>query len=80
MKLVLLALAIEISLARMFAGSWVWAVAIVVIYCTLVYVRQMLLIKKQNKGKSRMKVEFGHIMIKSRIDSNNKSEKHLYSM
>ncbi len=80
MKLVLLALVIEISLARIFAGSWVWAVAIVFIYCILVYVRQMLLIKKQNKGKSRMKVESGHIMIKSRIDSNNKSEKHLYSM
>ncbi|MEJ7683967.1 MAG: hypothetical protein WKG06_40170 [Segetibacter sp.] len=80
MKLVLVALVIEISLARIFAGSWGWAVVIVLIYCMLVYVRQMLLIKKRNKNKSRMDVGSEHLIIKGRINSNNKSEKHLYSM
>ena len=51
MKLALMALAIEISLARMFVGSWGWAVVIVVLYCALVYVfmaRKVLLSKNQN--------------------------------
>ena len=38
MKVALMALAIEISLARMFVSSWGSAVAIIMLYCTLALV------------------------------------------
>ena len=59
MKLALMALAIEISLARMFVGSWGWAVVIVFLYCISVYARQILIVikPKRNKFKMEQKVE-----------------------
>ena len=52
MKLALMALVIEICLARVFAGSWQWAIAIALIYCSIVYIHMNLLIKNQDKNKS----------------------------
>ena len=54
MKLALIALAIEISLARLLTSSWIWAVVVVFVYCTLVYARmsyKAALEKKQNGNK-----------------------------
>lgn len=58
MKLVLIALTVELLLARLISGSWAWAVAIVVLYCTYTYIRQSILIKKYNKGNSKMDSEY----------------------
>jgi TRAP-type C4-dicarboxylate transport system permease large subunit len=61
MKLVLMALVIEISLARIFTGSWGLAMLVVFIYCTIVYIvvsRKGLSIKKRIKNKT--KIEFGY--------------------
>ncbi len=61
MKLALMALAIEISLVRMFAGSWVWAMGIVFLYCALVYIvrgPKILLPKKRTKNKFWIKSEY----------------------
>ena len=59
MKLALMALAIEISLARMFVDSWGWAVVIVLLYCISVYAGQILIVNKpkRNKFKMEQKVE-----------------------
>lgn len=59
MKLALMALAIEISLARMFVDSWGWAVVIVLLYCISVYARQILIVNepKRNKFKMEQKLE-----------------------
>lgn len=59
MKLALMALAIEISLARMFVDSWGWAVVIVLLYCTSVYAILILIVNKpkRNKFKMEQKVE-----------------------
>ena len=54
MKLALMALAIEISLARMFVGSWGWAVVIVLLYCISVYARQILIVNKPKRNKFKM--------------------------
>ena len=54
MKLALMALAIEISLARMFVGSWGWAVVIVLLYCISVYARQLLIVNKPKRNKFTM--------------------------
>ena len=73
MKLALMALAIEISLARMFVGSWGWAVVIVVLYCALVYVfmtREVLLSKKQNTSN----IKPGSTMLQGSIKGNTKSK------
>ena len=69
MKLALIALAIEISLARMFVGSWGWAVVIVVLYCALVYVfmaRKVLLSKKPNTSN----IKTGSTMLQGSINGN----------
>lgn len=69
MKLALMALVIEISLARMFVGSWGWAVVIVVLYCTLVYgfkSRKVLLSKKQNTSN----IKPGSTMLQGTINGN----------
>jgi hypothetical protein len=71
MKLALIALATEISLARMFVGSWGWAVVIVVLYCTLVYVFiacKVLLSKKQNTSN----IKPGSTMLQGAINGNTK--------
>jgi hypothetical protein len=46
MKLALIALTIEIALTRVFISSWGWAVVIVALYCTFVYIRKTIAIKK----------------------------------
>jgi low affinity Fe/Cu permease len=65
MKLALMALAIEISLVRMFVGSWGWAVVIVLLYCISVYARQILIVNKpkRNKFKIEEKVEDEYSLI-----------------
>ena len=79
MKLALMALAIETSLARMFVGSWGWAVVIVVLYCTLVYVfkfHKVLLSKKQNTSNRKS----GSTMLQGSINGNTKSKEQLCDM
>ncbi|MEJ7680292.1 MAG: hypothetical protein WKG06_21040 [Segetibacter sp.] len=76
MKLALIALAIEICLARIFAGSWVRAEVIVVLYCLFVYARQKMLIKKQNKDKPP--IETKDTLMQDYMDGKTKSEKKLY--
>ncbi len=64
MKLALMALAIEISLARIFAGSWGLAVLFVFIYCIMVYIvvnRRSFSMKKRIKNKT--KIEFGYTVM-----------------
>jgi len=78
MKLVLMALAVEISLARVFVSSWVWAVGIVLLYCIFVYVRQTILMKKRGKNKSDS--EFENIMIQGYINGNRKKQNEFYDM
>ena len=74
MKLALMALTIEICLARLFVGSWGWAVLIVVLYCTFVYIRKTISIKKQNKQAIKREND-----VKQKSDNGNtKSEKQLY--
>ena len=78
MKLALMALAIEISLARVFVSSWGWAAAFVVLYCTLVFVymsRKVWLSRKQNTQgmKSESSIFQGY------VNSNTKRERH-YNM
>ncbi len=63
MKLALMALAIEISLARVFVGSWVWAVVIVLLYCILVYEKQISIVNKQKKNKFKMEDEYPMIQV-----------------
>ncbi len=63
MKLALMALAIEISLARVFVGSWVWAVVIVLLYCILVYAKQISIVNKQKKNKFKMEDEYPMIQV-----------------
>jgi len=72
-KLVLMVLALEISLARIFAGSWIWAVLIVLLYCTFVYIRQTLITKSRNKSG----IGNDFTMIEGRINSNSKMRKQL---
>ena len=79
MKLALMALAIEISLARMFVDSWGWAVVTVLLYCTLVYVfmaRKVLLSKKRNTSK----IKSGSTMLQGSINGNTKSKEQLCDM
>ena len=79
MKLALMALAIEISLARMFVGSWGWAVVTVVLYCTLVYVfmaRRVLLSKKQNTSN----IKPGSTMLQGSINGNTKSKEQFWDI
>ena len=79
MKLALMALAIEISLARMFVGSWGWAVVTVVLYCTLVYVfmaRRVLLSKKQNTNN----IKTGSTMLQGSINGNTKSNEQFWDI
>lgn len=78
MKLALIALAIEICIARLFAGSWGWAVVIVLLYCTLVYLRQKILIKKQEKNESR--VEFENLTRQDNLKGNKRKRKQIYNM
>lgn len=73
MKLALMALAIEIGMARFFMSSWGWAVVIVALYCTLVYVRKTISMKKQSKNKPEL--EFGNAMIQANVRSNSKKQK-----
>ncbi|MBA2563005.1 MAG: hypothetical protein H0V14_08835 [Chitinophagaceae bacterium] len=63
MKLVLMALVIEISLVRIFAGSWGLAMLLVLIYCIIVYIvvrGRGSLMKKRTKSKT--KIGFGYTM------------------
>lgn len=78
MKLALMALAIEISLVRMFVDSWDWAAAFVVLYCTLVYVfmsRKVLLSRKQNTSN----IKFESTRLQDSLNGNTKSKKQLYN-
>ena len=71
MKLALMALAIEISLARIVVGSWGWAVVTVLLYCTLVYVfmaRKVLLSKNPNTSN----IKPGSTMLQGSINGNTK--------
>ena len=84
MKLALMALAIEISLARLFVSSWgsavaivllfcTLALAIVLLYCTLVYVfkvGKVLVSKKQNISN----IKSGSAMLQGSINGNTKSK------
>lgn len=79
MKLVLIALAIEISLARVFASSLLWAAAFVVLYCTLVYVFmscKVLLSGKQNTFNMRSESTTWEGCVKG----NSTSETQLYNL
>lgn len=73
MKLALTALAIEIGLARFLTSSWGWAVAIVALYCTFVYIRKTMAIKKQNKDNREL--EYGNTMIRANVRGNSKKQK-----
>jgi len=75
MKLALIALVIEVCLARLIVGSWGWAIVTVVIYCTIVYVRHTVLIRKERKGKSTKKVEGS--VFENYVTSNRKRENSL---
>lgn len=77
-----MALVIEICLVRVFVSSWAWAVVVVVLYCIFVYIRQVLLIKKQNKNKSGIESEntFEGTLIQDSTNGNRKSRKQLYNM
>lgn len=63
MKLALMALAIEISLARVVVGSWIWAVVIVLLYCILVYAKQISKVNKQKKTRFKMEDEYRMIQV-----------------
>lgn len=73
MKLALMALAIEIGIARFFISSWGWAVVIVALYCTFVYVRKTIAMKKQSKNNPEL--EFGNAMIQGNVSGNSKKQK-----
>lgn len=80
MKLALMALVIEIFLARIFAGSWGLAVMLVAIYCTIVYAvmsRKVWLTKKREKNKTKTNSEFNFIQV---INRNKSSEKQFYTI
>lgn len=73
MKLALVALAIELGLARIIAGSWLWAAVIVVAYCLFVYVRQTKFIKRSDADRTS---SGGNITIQNRLIS--KLEREIY--
>jgi len=80
MKLVLMALAVEISVARMFAGSWGLAGLLVLIYCTIVYivVRGKGLLEK-NQDKNKTKID-SHYTIARGINGNKESEDQTFAI
>jgi beta-lactamase regulating signal transducer with metallopeptidase domain len=80
MKLVLMALAVETLLARVFAGSWELAVTLVVAYCAIVYAvmsRKVYLAQKRNKNKTQSNSRFDFIQS---INSNRSSENPYYTV
>lgn len=77
MKLALIALTIEIALTRVFISSWGWAVVIVALYCTFVYIRKTIAIKKQNEN--RPETELRNTMIRANIRGNSNNQK-LYNL
>lgn len=81
MKLVLMVLVIEISIARLFVDTWIWAGVIVVLYCLSVYVYiscKHLLSKKQLKNKSAIESKF--FIIKDYKNGKKKKGKELYDL
>lgn len=76
MKLALMALSVEIGLARLFTNSWGWAVAVVALYCTFVYVRQTIAMKKTNRNEPELKHR--NTMIQANMRRNSKKQ-NLYN-
>lgn len=76
MKLALAALAIEIGLARLLVGSWLWAGVIVLCYCLYVYLKHVGL-KKQKKGNSELLSDDG-ISIRILNGNRNKHSQFYY--
>ncbi len=78
MKLALMALAIEIGLARLLVGSWLWAGVIILFYCIYVYKKHVGLMKKQEKDNC--KTVFEDTIIRGNINGNRKGKQVSYDI